>query len=319
MKDDIFFVWKLDKNTSLEEFKEYLNSLEPRIQFTSEIEENRILNFADLSIKRLDDRFIMKVYRKESHTNKYINWRSNVPRSYITGAMKSLIHRAYDLCTLQEDRKDELEFLKDTFIANDCPVTVVDEVFKNYIPRKYNPMMENKEKGEQDDFGNIINLPFIKGFSERIRRELSKEGINVVFKKGRTLEKTLCKFRPKIPKELSKDNIYLKKCNKCSSKYIGESGQTLKQRDIGHKSDINTKKTRSGLFKHIQENPGHEIDWENQIILEREPNMFKRRIKEAMFIRANDDGSLMNLDKGTMINNCWTEFNGMIRKFMQKR
>ena len=174
-------MWKLDKNTSLEEFKGYLNSLEPRIQFTSEIEENRILNFADLSIKQLDDRFIMKVYRKESHTNKYINWRSNVPRSYITKAMQSLIHRAYDLCTLQEVRKDELEFLKDTFIANDCPVTVVDEVFKNYIPRKYNPMMENKEKGEQDDFGNIINLPFIKGFSERIRRELSKDGINVVF------------------------------------------------------------------------------------------------------------------------------------------
>ena len=121
--------------------------------------------------------------------------------------MKSLIHRAFDLCMLQEDRKDELEFLKDTFIANYCPLTVVDEVFKNYIPQKYNPMMENKEKGEQDDFGNIINLPFIKGFSERIRRELSKEGINVVYKKGRTLEKTLCKFRPKIPKELSKDNI----------------------------------------------------------------------------------------------------------------
>ena len=111
----------------------------------------------------------------------------------------------------------------------------------------------------------------------------------------------------------------MKKRNNRSSKYIGESGQTLKQRDVGHKSDINTKKTRSGRFKHIQENPGPEIDWENQIILDREPNMFKRRIKEAMFIRANDDGSLMNLDKGTMINNCWTEFNGMRRIFMQKR
>ena len=58
---------------------------------------------------------------------------------------------------------------------------------------------------------------------------------------------------PKIPKELSKDNIYLKKRNKCSSTDIGEPGQTLKQRDIGHKSDIKIKKTRSGLFKHIQE------------------------------------------------------------------
>ena len=103
--------------------------------------------------------------------------------------MKSLIHRAYDLCTLLEDRKDELEFLKDTFIATDCPVTVVDKVFKNYIPQKYNPMMEKKEKGEQEDFRKVLNLPFIKGFSERIKRELSKEGVNVVFKKGKTLEK----------------------------------------------------------------------------------------------------------------------------------
>ena len=147
-------------------------------------------------------------------------------------------------------------------------------------------MMENKGKGEhvQDDFGIVIYLPFIKGFSERIRRELRKEGINVVFKKGRTLEKTLCKFRPKIPKELSRDNIYLKKCNKCSFKYIGESGQTLKQRDIGHKSDINTKKTRSGLFKHIQENPGHEIDWENQIILDREPNSYVQEENKRSYV-----------------------------------
>ena len=63
-----------------------------------------------------------KVYRKGTHTNKCIHWRSNDPKSYITGTMKTLIYRAYDLCTLREDidREEELEFLKDTSIANDC-------------------------------------------------------------------------------------------------------------------------------------------------------------------------------------------------------
>ena len=42
--------------------------------------------------------------RQESHTNKYIHWRSNAPNFYMTGAMKSVIYRAYDLCTLPEDR-----------------------------------------------------------------------------------------------------------------------------------------------------------------------------------------------------------------------
>ena len=47
--------------------------------------------------------------------------------------------------------------------------------------------------------------------------------------------------------------------------------------------------------------------------------MFKRRIKEAIFIRASNDGSLMNLDKGTPIKSSWTEFNGIARKKMKKR
>ena len=94
----------------------------------------------------------------------------------------------------------------------------------------------------------------------------------MVFKKGQTLEKVLCKFRPREPKELSKRQLYLKSCNECSSEYIGESGQTLKQRDTGHKSDIKLKKTRSGLFKHSRDNSSHEIDWKNQRILSMKKN-----------------------------------------------
>ena len=94
MTSFLYGIFKVDKNVT-----------PARIQFNSEIELNRVLNFADLSIKRLDGKFIMKVYRKGTHTNKYINWRSNDPKSYITGTMKTPIYRAYDLCTLREDRE----------------------------------------------------------------------------------------------------------------------------------------------------------------------------------------------------------------------
>ena len=92
------------------------------------------------------------------------------------------------------------------------------------------------------------------------------------------------------------------------SNTLGESGQTLRLRDIGHKSDIRTGKTRCGLYKHIRDFKDHDIDWENQIILDKDPDMFKRRIKEAVYIKANDDGYLMNPDKGCPINECWNEF-----------
>ena len=79
MKDDIFFIWKISKKICPESFKTFLNSIEPTIQFTLEMEKDRVLNFAYLCIRRLDNSFIMKVYRKETHTNRYINWKSNEP------------------------------------------------------------------------------------------------------------------------------------------------------------------------------------------------------------------------------------------------
>ena len=131
--------------------------------------------------------------------------------------MKSLIYRAYDLCTLKEDRDEELEFLKNTFIANYCTPRLVDGIFKKYIPRRHDANYDNTKEEKKEDFEKVLNLPFIKGFSDRVRRDLVKEGVKVVFKKGQTLEKMLCKFRPRIPKELSKNNIYLKNCTGCSS------------------------------------------------------------------------------------------------------
>ena len=55
-----------------------------------------------------------------------------------TGSIKTLIFRAYayDLCTEIKDRNEELEFLKDTFIANDFPMKIVDNIFQKYIPHK---------------------------------------------------------------------------------------------------------------------------------------------------------------------------------------
>ena len=47
-----------------------------------------------------------------------------------TGSIKTLIFRAYDLCTQIKGRNEELEFMKDTFIANDFPINIADRILK---------------------------------------------------------------------------------------------------------------------------------------------------------------------------------------------
>ena len=48
----------------------------------------------------------------------------NIPMVTKTGSIKTLIFRAYDLCTEIKDSNEELELLKDTFIANDFPINI---------------------------------------------------------------------------------------------------------------------------------------------------------------------------------------------------
>ena len=78
----------------------------------------------------------------------------------------------------------------------------------------------------------------------------------------------MCKLKQNIPKDQTKNKIYLKQieCTSCNFIYMGESGQTLKQRYIGQKSDINMNKSRSGLSEHIWDNKGHELDFQKQKI-----------------------------------------------------
>ena len=69
-----------------------------------------------------------------------------------TGSIKTLIFRAYDLCTEIKDRNEEL---KDTFIANDFPINMVarrlDRMLKflKYIPHKYRTDGEKIRKRHQ--------------------------------------------------------------------------------------------------------------------------------------------------------------------------
>ena len=82
----------------------------------------------------------------------------------------------------------------------------------------------------------------------------------------------------------------------------------MKQRDTLHnyfKSDIKTEKSRCALHTDIRDNKDNKIDWEKKVIFDKEIHFEKRKIKEAIYINAFDNGTQMNPDKGTPINQCW--------------
>ena len=80
-----------------------------------------------MSIKRYPDKLETNIYRKETHTQKYVHWKSNHSKNCKLGILKGLIHRAHLLCDGKEDLLEEIQLLKDVFIANGYPKKLVDK------------------------------------------------------------------------------------------------------------------------------------------------------------------------------------------------
>ena len=74
--DDTFIIWPHGR-TQLVAFLNHLNNLCEKIQFTMEVEEENQLPFLDVLVRRNGDSLSTSVYRKKTHTDRYVHFRSH--------------------------------------------------------------------------------------------------------------------------------------------------------------------------------------------------------------------------------------------------
>jgi hypothetical protein len=71
----------------LQNFLSHLNSLKPSIQFTMEIESDSAVPILDVLVIRKETVLATKVYKKPTHTGRYLNFKSN----YLLHVKRSLV------------------------------------------------------------------------------------------------------------------------------------------------------------------------------------------------------------------------------------
>ncbi|XP_018401785.1 PREDICTED: uncharacterized protein LOC108778952 [Cyphomyrmex costatus] len=75
--DDTFVIWRHGKD-ELDKFLNFLNNQHTNIRFTTEIEENGMLPFLDVLVtKKTDNTLGHQVYRKPTHTDRYLHAESH--------------------------------------------------------------------------------------------------------------------------------------------------------------------------------------------------------------------------------------------------
>jgi len=98
------------KKGSVEKVTDFLNGLDDsnKIKFTYEVEQDGQLPFLDLLLNRTENGDLkLQIYRKQTHTDQYLNFSSHHPTEHKLSVMRTLLERSHCLVTDNEDRNQE--------------------------------------------------------------------------------------------------------------------------------------------------------------------------------------------------------------------
>ena len=95
------------KNDHVQELHDHLNSMDPNIQFTKEIEEDNRLPFLDTTTSRVRGHVQVSVYRKPKHTDMYLDYNSHHPSQHKRSVVNTLLNRAKQIPSTNAERSKE--------------------------------------------------------------------------------------------------------------------------------------------------------------------------------------------------------------------
>ena len=290
--DDTFVHWPHSRS-DLDMFLDHLNSLCPSIQFTMEIEDERKLPFLDVQVTRDAESGIFRtaVYRKPTHTDRYLHYESYHPAHVKTGVIRTLLQRSRRICNSEAASTKEMRHIQKVFGNNGYPT--------NFIRRAMNP---KPTLDSTQEVVATVTIPYIRGTSESIRRILSKENIRVAFRSRTTVRSILTNVRPRISQHDKKGVVYCIPCQDCDKVYVGETGRTLNIRQKEHKRHLFNGNTEDSAVAAHAHQEVHDIDWENTFVLDYDDDFFKRKVKEALLIRQKSN---FNQDSGLAVSPIW--------------
>ena len=112
------------------------------------------LAFLDVLVTRKDERLLTSVYRKPTHTERYICFNSHHHRKTITGVLRSMRDQAHRICD-PSTKPQELHHLKNVFEANGFPPNLVKKTLQ--VPPKSAPPPPTEDPQTEEPQKTLAN------------------------------------------------------------------------------------------------------------------------------------------------------------------
>ena len=297
------------KREYVEEFHKHLNSINEQIQFTVGMEENNKLSFLDTVTTRQDGRIKVDVFRKKTHTDKYLNFTSNHPPQHKRSVVNTLLDRADKIPSTNRGKRKERKHVINVLKDNGYPLEFIRSCENKRRRQNKKLSSQNNENVTQNIAGpsNHIVIPYIKGVSEKISRILQRENIRVSFQPVRTLQQEFPKPKDKLDSNNTRNIVYRINCSACDFSYYGQTNRALKIRIKEHERAVQHRDKNSKIAQHV-EKCDHRMDFENVRIVSRVKNYRERLFLEAWYFQVdtnsgNDHVDIPNIYRSLMHSN----------------
>ncbi|XP_072028434.1 uncharacterized protein [Amphiura filiformis] len=219
-------------------FFKHINSMNSdNIKFTQEKCTDNKLAFLDCHVQINNERKLTTVvYRKPTHTDHYLQFRSHHPLVHKLGVIRTLHYRAETIISEEINVPHENDHIDGVLRKCGYP----DWAFEQ-AKRKKAPVTPN-EDSEQATRKTLITIPYCAGVSERVKNIYKLFGITTTFKPVNKLRGKLVHVKDKPPRDKQSNLVYGYKCgdSDCTEAYVGETKQSLKARLGQHRRPSST-------------------------------------------------------------------------------
>jgi len=230
----------------------------------------------DLLIKRSPSGHLLSaVYRKPTHSDRYLNFRSEHPIQHKQSVVNTLLERAKKLSSTTQDLNSELKYVKRTLLLNGYPKWMIKDKKK----KQYNRPAEFRSK---------VVLPYTADLGETLKRILERHRIRTIFKPTIKLSTVLASGKDAVPASKRRGVVYEIPCGSCEHRYIGETKRSLSTRLKEHHRDTLTRNIlknpeKTALTKHAAQS-GHAFNWDYAHVLHHVNSYHKRIFLESLYI-----------------------------------
>ena len=176
-------VYSILKRTHFENFFHHISNLHQNIKFTMAKESNGELVFLDTLLKRNNGEISVLVYRKPIHTDQYLHYSSYHQTTCKESVVSSLFNRAYSIITNKDYFHKENARIKQVLKENGYRESIINKIFGRITNNHSLPQSQQVTQAtdiQEEEVRISINLPYVQGTSEKLRRILRSDKIRSI-------------------------------------------------------------------------------------------------------------------------------------------